>query len=695
MTTKILYISNNTGIGGQEIVLKRLLESLDKTLYQADVLIATVKGPLHDEYEKHSNAVFLYRDNSNISINDLIFQLVRENNYDVVHFFNLWVLYDTVLRLKRAFPHIKVMATLCVDLYFHRDLYATSFRLMEKIQPHLWAFITDSEMNKKVFTDITVIRNGIPIKKFKPATKKPKTVAWIGRMVYGKRAHLIPDIAKNLPDYKFVMIGDRETKEYNYIMERKPTNLEVRLALTEDEVAQILSETQYFLFTSASESMPLTILEAMASECCVVSEEVGDIPSVLHDGVNGYLVPKDTLLVDWVSKNLPLLDIEVSKNARRAILDDFSLNQMVKKYEFLYGDIGIHNDEPRLAFIYVYPNFYEGFWENKKDSMQHAIAELSKTCAVQLYTPTNKSVHRKIINGQNICFYKHKDVDDLIINLKKFNPQMIFMKQIRSDLWPHVVKAFPNAWKSIMHYGDQVLQISPDANEIDLLIVQQDYMRKKIAGANNIHIKKTMTTTYCIKEDLFKPLDIEKKYTGIMVADFRKIYKRQHLLIKAWKGIPGRLLLLGRFERSNPPNYHNECMELAKSLGIDDRIDFKDGCPYEEVASFVNQAKIAFFTSSREGGSRALLEMMACGLPALVLGDCSGTFHMVRDGVDGRIAMPTPRHIAFEAGRILENWEQMGREASKAARGKYYYNRMYEQYRGLVQSVMEKRKRES
>jgi len=337
MKTKILYISSNTAIGGQEVVLKRLLQNLDKTRCQADVLITHLRGSLHDEYEEHSDALFIYDNKPDSDLNAMIFQLIRENNYDIIHIFNLWIFYDIILRIKRVFPSVKIMVTLFVDLYFHQDLFASSFHLMERIQPHLWALTTDSEINKKVFPDIMVIRNGIPLEKFKPATKKPKTVAWIGRLTYGKRAHLIPYIAKNLPDYHFIIIGDKETKEYNYIMERKPPNLEVRLALTEDEVAKILSEAQYFLFTSASESMPLTVLEAMASGCCVISEDVGDIPSVVRNGINGYLVPKDVLLVDWVSENLPLLDVEVSKNARQAVLSDFSLTQMVKKYEFLYG----------------------------------------------------------------------------------------------------------------------------------------------------------------------------------------------------------------------------------------------------------------------------------------------------------------------------------------------------------------------
>ena len=74
MKTRILYISSSTGIGGQEIVVKRLLETLDKTRYQVDVLITHFHGPLQGDYEKHSNAVFFFDNRPGINIGNTIFQ---------------------------------------------------------------------------------------------------------------------------------------------------------------------------------------------------------------------------------------------------------------------------------------------------------------------------------------------------------------------------------------------------------------------------------------------------------------------------------------------------------------------------------------------------------------------------------------------------------------------------------------------
>ena len=81
MKTKILYISSNTGIGGQEVVLKRLLENLDKTRYHVDSLITHFRGPLHGEYEKYSDNVFFHDNGPGTSIGDTIFQLIKDNDY--------------------------------------------------------------------------------------------------------------------------------------------------------------------------------------------------------------------------------------------------------------------------------------------------------------------------------------------------------------------------------------------------------------------------------------------------------------------------------------------------------------------------------------------------------------------------------------------------------------------------------------
>jgi len=71
---------------------------------------------------------------------------------------------------------------------------------------------------------------------------------------------------------------------------------------------------------------------------------------------------------------------------------------------------------------------------------------------------------------------------------------------------------------------------------------------------------------------------------------------------------------------------------LANSLGIGHHVDFLGF--HEETEEYYNRARVFVLTSSAEGLSLAMLEAMACGLPAVVpaVGDLAD---VVRNGVTG------------------------------------------------------------
>ena len=133
-------------------------------------------------------------------------------------------------------------------------------------------------------------------------------------------------------------------------------------------------------------------------------------------------------------------------------------------------------------------------------------------------------------------------------------------------------------------------------------------------------------------------------------------------------------------------------MELAERRGVADRIDFLDEQPHEAIPGLVNQAKIAFLTSSHEGGSIALMEKMACGLPAVVLSDCHGNTHKIKPEIDGLVAEPNPRSIAEQTLRLLEYYEEMGWIASQRVHKEFPYDRMHRFYRSLITTVMDERR---
>lgn len=682
--TKILYLTSCTHIGGQETVLKRLLKNIDKSLYEVHVLVTHEKGYLHHEFEVNSDKLIYVTNHQTEPLYQTILNLVSEEDYDYIHFFNLWIIYDVIPRIKQMYPRSCIIASIFANL--HNDGFKETINKIRGIQPYLWALTTDAYTNKKVFPDITITRNGIPQETFYPAPKQPKTVSWVGRLTETKKINLIPVIAKNLPIYKFTIIGDRENTYSQKIRAMQLPNIDIKTGLSEEEVADITSKSEYFIFTSQTESMPLTVLEALASGCCVITENVGDIPNVIQNGVNGYIVPEGEDTTTWISKNLPNLKPN-GDAARRTILDGFTVDQMVKRYEFLYGKTGKHKEQTHIAFIWgVLPPHGIVFWNSKIDSHQQAIAELSKNNVVQVFAPSNQGSSRKILNAVNHSFYDNADVGDLILQLKDFKPDMIFLNMFGDPRWPSVVRSFPNVWKALVHYGETNLSISW-SKDVNLFIVQQEYLRKRVAEANNISIDKVVSIPFTLEQWLFKPLNSEKAYDGIMVADFRRDIKRQHLLLEAWAEMPkdSKLVLVGYYERSIPLEYPDDCKALAQKLGIGEQVTFINGFPHEKLPELINKARIGFLTSSHEGGSRALIEMMACGLPVIVLADCEGNIHMLKDGVEGYIAEPNPHSIAQKTKQLLQNYASMGKTASERVRKQYPYHMMTSQYFDIVQ----------
>jgi glycosyltransferase involved in cell wall biosynthesis len=59
------------------------------------------------------------------------------------------------------------------------------------------------------------------------------------------------------------------------------------------EISRYYADSDIYLQAPSIDNMPLSVLEAFASGLPVVSTNVGGIPSILRDGVDGLLVPHD------------------------------------------------------------------------------------------------------------------------------------------------------------------------------------------------------------------------------------------------------------------------------------------------------------------------------------------------------------------------------------------------------------------
>ncbi|MGZ4880206.1 MAG: glycosyltransferase [Halobacteriota archaeon] len=100
----------------------------------------------------------------------------------------------------------------------------------------------------------------------------------------------------------------------------------------------------------------------------------------------------------------------------------------------------------------------------------------------------------------------------------------------------------------------------------------------------------------------------------------------------------------------------NELKEMAKSLGVSNRVIFTGAVPYSEVPKFMNMADLLVMTSSIEGQPRVLIEAMSCGTPAVGT-NVFGIRDTIEEGVTGHLASDDPSDIAEKISQALENEE--------------------------------------
>jgi len=108
------------------------------------------------------------------------------------------------------------------------------------------------------------------------------------------------------------------------------------------DVGALLCHARFFVLSSRSEGIPLTVLEAMACGLPVVATRVGGLPEVVEDGVTGLLVPAadPAALAEAMVRlcNDPFGRERMGRAGGLRALELFDIRRMVADYESLYMD---------------------------------------------------------------------------------------------------------------------------------------------------------------------------------------------------------------------------------------------------------------------------------------------------------------------------------------------------------------------
>ncbi|WP_108821709.1 glycosyltransferase [Dysgonomonas sp. Marseille-P4361] len=164
-------------------------------------------------------------------------------------------------------------------------------------------------------------------------TQFPKTIVCISRISKQKKFDLFLDIARQMPEYAFVWIGNKQP------MENLPANV---FCLGETHSAYYYFKyADLFILPSNYEGLPMSLLEALSYGIPVVASAVGGITEVL-DGKNGYAVENN--IDDFTNKIESILSNEtvymsMSEHARQSYLANFTFEKMIDGYKSIFNTI--------------------------------------------------------------------------------------------------------------------------------------------------------------------------------------------------------------------------------------------------------------------------------------------------------------------------------------------------------------------
>ncbi|UMQ43807.1 glycosyltransferase family 4 protein [Chryseobacterium sp. Y16C] len=128
------------------------------------------------------------------------------------------------------------------------------------------------------------------------------TVITVANLLPIKNISLIINIASQLPDIKFMIIGEGPEKEslQNKINHFKLTNIELCGFKAANEIKKLYNLSDCFLMTSLGEGTPTSILEALACGLPIVSSNAGGLNRVLENGKNGFII-EGYLITDYIN----------------------------------------------------------------------------------------------------------------------------------------------------------------------------------------------------------------------------------------------------------------------------------------------------------------------------------------------------------------------------------------------------------
>jgi len=363
MRLKLLHIIPSMNIGGREKVVLDLAEHIDKSQLDVEIACLGPKGAFYEKFKRLGVNLHFFNKHPGFDIRlfGLLKRFLTSEKYQVVNCHNPGALIygavgamlagiSTVINTEHGYGTEISRRKILMETLLRNRITATvavSKDLKNKLGSH---YLANPEK-------IVTIHNGIPCDTKQPTVDKAVVkrclgiepddyvVGTVGRLEPVKDQKTLLEafsiLHRKKTNTRLMIVGDgKERQNLQRTADRLNLNDSIVFTGERNDVDHLLRGMDVFVLPSLSEGISITLLEAMREEVPVIATSVGGNVEVVEDNTSGFLVLPGS--PDTIAERLLLLlsnrkvADSMRKNAKRRLINEFSIVTCAEKYETLY-----------------------------------------------------------------------------------------------------------------------------------------------------------------------------------------------------------------------------------------------------------------------------------------------------------------------------------------------------------------------
>ena len=350
---RVCHISLTLKTGGLERILADLARHHNRDVCLPEFVAIREVGRFADEIRNAGGTVHLLNPAGRWGQIAQMRKLFRERQFDVVHTHNTYPhLYASIAAKLAGVP--VVVNTRHGQRAGHGWKSRTQFRWASHLVDRIIA-VSDDAASLCVDADrvperkVCRIWNGIDLSDF--AYRGPAqnmTAISVARLSAEKDfptlLRAVHEVVKRRPDFRLVIVGGGpERQRLDQLTAELGIEQQVQFLGERTDVPLLLPQSGFFISSSLTEGISLTLLEAMAVGLPVVATAVGGNPEIVLPEKTGYLVPAQNPqaladAIELMCRNQAQW-IPMGQAGRARVSECFDVRRMAADYEQLYGKL--------------------------------------------------------------------------------------------------------------------------------------------------------------------------------------------------------------------------------------------------------------------------------------------------------------------------------------------------------------------